>query len=82
MSLVRPGPARRGVLAGLIAAGLTACGRASRGQAAAFEAAPLKSVARFPVGCAAMTQRLADPAYADLLAAQFSQLTPEWEMKM
>jgi len=82
VSLVRPGPARRGVLAGLIAAGLTACGRASRGQAAAFEAAPLKSVARFPVGCAAMTQRLADPAYADLLAAQFSQLTPEWEMKM
>jgi len=79
---VRSRPARRGVLAGLVAAGLTACGRPSRGQPAAFEAAPLKSVANFPVGCAAPTGRLGDPAYADLLAAQFSQLTPEWEMKM
>ena len=29
-----------------------------------------------------MTSQLNDPAYAGLLTAQCSQLTPEWEMKM
>jgi endo-1,4-beta-xylanase len=81
VSLHHPRPARRGVIAGLVAAGLTACGRASRGQPAAA-AAPLKSVAPFPVGCAVTTAHLAEPAYAALFTQQFSQLTPEWEMKM
>jgi endo-1,4-beta-xylanase len=76
------GQARRGVLAGLVAAGLAACGRVSRSQPAPAEVAPLKLVARFPVGCAVTAQHLADPAYVAVLTEQFSQLTPEWEMKM
>jgi endo-1,4-beta-xylanase len=75
-------PARRGVLAGLAAAGLAACGPASRTQAQPGPLPPLKSVARFPVGCAVTAAHLADPAFAALLIRQFSQVTPEWEMKM
>ncbi len=63
---------------------LTACkGRAqedsSRGRG---PPPPLKSLAPFPVGCAVMSTELADPAFAGLVASHFSQLTPEWEMKM
>jgi endo-1,4-beta-xylanase len=35
-----------------------------------------------PVGCSVMTGQIADPAYSGLLTRNFSQLTPEWEMKM
>lgn len=74
--------ARRSLLGAALA--LTACkGRAavepapSRGPAP-----PLKSVASFPVGCCVMTGQLRDPDFASLLTRHFSQLTPEWEMKM
>jgi endo-1,4-beta-xylanase len=82
VSHARRGPARRGVLAGLVAVGLTACGRSSRSQPAIADVGPLKSVAHFPAGCAVTTEHLADPDYVAVLTAQFSQLTPEWEMKM
>ena len=73
---------RRSFLAA--AAALAACkGRAQdAGGASRGPAPPLKSLAPWPVGCAVMTSELAEPAYASLLGRHFSQLTPEWEMKM
>jgi endo-1,4-beta-xylanase len=74
-------PDRRLVLGGALA--MTACkGRAQTPPPAIGPVPPLKSLARFPIGCCAMTGELADPAYADLFLRHFSQLTPEWEMKM
>jgi len=63
---------------------LAACDRAARGQPPARPAAlpPLKAVAPFPVGSSVATDQIADPGFAALFAANFSQLTPEWEMKM
>ena len=74
--------ARRSLLAG--AAALAACrGKAEDAQAQTRgPAPPLKSLAPWPVGCAVMAAELADPGFAQLLARNFSQLTPEWEMKM
>jgi endo-1,4-beta-xylanase len=43
---------------------------------------PLKDAAPFPVGAAISTVGLADPAYRELLLANFSQVTADWEMKM
>jgi len=75
--------ARREVLASLAASALAACGRPSRGQTPApAEVPPLKSLARFPVGCAVSSANLADPTFAALLTRNVSQVTPEWEMKM
>ena len=73
---------RRGFLAA--AAALAACkGRSGDAQAQTRGTAPpLKSLAPWPVGCSVMTSELADPAFASLLTRHFSQLTPEWEMKM
>jgi endo-1,4-beta-xylanase len=82
---VSAAPSRREALVGLAAAGLAACdGRAARSAARRPPAASgaLKDVAPCPVGCAVSTERLRQPAYVDLLTRQFSQLTPEWEMKM
>jgi endo-1,4-beta-xylanase len=39
-------------------------------------------VAPFPVGTCVMTGTEGEPALTDLIAANFSQVTPEWEMKM
>lgn len=43
---------------------------------------PLKQVAPFPLGVCAMTGEFGDADFVSTLAANFSQLTPEWEMKM
>jgi endo-1,4-beta-xylanase len=87
MTSPRPALARRGVLASLAATALTACSRPSQSQTprafdASIDAALLKSVAHFPVGCAVSSGNLPDPAFAALLTRNFSQITPEWEMKM
>ncbi len=72
---------RRAMLASALA--LTACkGRAQEGAPDRGPAPALKSLAPFPIGCTAMTGELDQPAFAGLLARHFSQLTPEWEMKM
>lgn len=42
----------------------------------------LKTLVRFGVGVAVQAGLLADPAYAALVGRHFSQLTPEWELKM
>ena len=62
---------------------LAACGEGARSQPApaAGPLPPLKA-APFPVGACVMTGQLADPAFVRLLTGQFSQVTPEWEMKM
>ena len=44
--------------------------------------APLKSIAPFPIGTCVQAAQLDDPVFAALVAAQVSQLTPEWELKM
>lgn len=69
---------RRAFLASTVA--LAACGNTV--AAPAVSAAPLKSLASFPIGTAAMTGQFADPAWVDLCLTHCSQLTPEWEMKM
>ncbi|WP_374535092.1 endo-1,4-beta-xylanase [Phenylobacterium sp.] len=61
---------------------LGACDRRSAAQAAPADLPPLRTLAGFPVGTCVQAAQLDDPAFAALAAAQVSQLTPEWEMKM
>jgi endo-1,4-beta-xylanase len=77
-------PARRAVLGALPALAISACSRPAVRAAgiAAGPAAPLKSLASFPVGTCVMTSELDDPAFVALALRHFSQVTPEWEMKM
>ena len=70
---------RRSILASALA--LAACNPKAIGQPRQA-LAPLKSVAPFPVGTCIQAAQLDDPAFAALVAAQVSQLTPEWELKM
>lgn len=74
-----PKYARRSILAGAFA--LAACNRKADAQTP-VDIPPLKSVAGFPVGTCVQASQLADPAFANLVATQASQLTAEWEMKM
>ncbi len=46
------------------------------------DAPPLKSLTNAPMGCSTNLVALKDPAYAALLLRNFSQVTPEYEMKM
>ena len=71
---------RRAFLAGSLALG--ACDRRARSQPAPPGLPPLRSLAPFPIGTAVQAAQLADPALAPLIAANASQLTAEWEMKM
>ena len=72
---------RRAFLAAPVA--LAACGPGEAAVAPADRPVqPLKSLAPFPVGAACMTGQLSDPAWVRLASEHFSQLTPEWEMKM
>ena len=77
---------RRSLLAAAPAAlAITACSRDNPAQAQPPSSAnvpPLKQVAPFPVGACVMTSQFADPAFTSVLIPNFSQLTPEWEMKM
>ena len=71
---------RRAALASTLA--LTACGARALGEAPPASLPPLKEVAPFPVGTCIQAAQLDDPGYAGFVAAQVSQLTPEWELKM
>jgi len=78
-------PSRRTMVGGLSALALSACGRqgSSDATAAAWRSArPLKDVASFPIGTCLMTPELQNPAFIDLMLRNFSQITPEFEMKM
>ena len=60
---------------------LAACGRAPA-TAQPVPEPPLKSLAPFRIGTAVRAAELTEPAYGDLVARHFSQITAEWEMKM
>jgi endo-1,4-beta-xylanase len=72
-------PTRRAVVGSALA--LAACGEKAQSQPP-VSIPPLKSIAPFPVGTCVQAGQLDDPAFAGLVAAQVSQLTPEWELKM
>ena len=78
---------RRRLIAGLAAASLApaACNRAEAVAAPASEPSddlpPLKSLAPFPLGVAAMTEQFADPQWDRLVRRHFGRVSPEWEMK-
>lgn len=72
-------PTRRAVVGATLA--LAACGEKAQSEPP-VSILPLKSVAPFPVGTCVQAGQLDDPAFASLVAAQVSQLTPEWELKM
>ena len=61
---------------------LAACSPRARGQTPPISIPPLRTAAPFPIGTCLKTGQLDDPAYAALIVAQVSQLTPEWELKM
>ena len=77
---------RRTLLGALGAGALAACEGRARSQPARRRQQgsppPLRLAAPFPVGACVRTDQLNDPAFAAILAREFSQLTPEWEMKM
>lgn len=73
---------RRSAIASALA--LSACGREAASQPPQPRpvAKPLKASASTPVGACIQHAQIQDPAYADLFVRNYSQLTPEWEMKM
>lgn len=74
---------RRGVLLATLAC--VACGESFTRSADAAGAAlpvPLRRAAPFPVGSILSTEKMKDAAYLEAFQQQFSQFTPEWEMKM
>lgn len=75
-------PSRRALLCALPAALASACDRGRVDAAPVSDVPTLRQAAPFPVGTCVMTPELADPAFVALAARQFSQVTPEWELKM
>jgi endo-1,4-beta-xylanase len=73
-------PSRRQMMALAAASALGACER-PQAQAQSMDVR-LKDVSPFAVGTSVMTDQLDEPAYLALLLRHFSQITPEWEMKM
>ena len=73
---------RRATVGGLTALALAGCERRGSAEAETTGVPPLKAVASFPVGMAAMTAEFADPQWVALATRNFSQITPAWEMKM
>ena len=74
-----PRPHRRAFVASGLA--LAACAPRAESQPP-VAIRPLKAAAPFPVGSCIQAAQLDDPGLAALFAAQVSQLTPEWELKM
>jgi endo-1,4-beta-xylanase len=72
---------RRAALASGLGFALAACSRGPA-DAQSVPAPPLKSLTPFPVGVAVQAGQLQDPAWSNLAATHFGQLTAEWEMKM
>jgi endo-1,4-beta-xylanase len=64
---------------------LGGCGDSAKSQDQPIPSGPapeLRQIAPFPVGVAVSTLDIADPQLAALIARQFSQVTPNWQMKM
>jgi endo-1,4-beta-xylanase len=82
MNLSRP-PRRALLTAGLaLPAALAACRDRAQALPAPVRVPPLKSAAPFPVGAAISVEGLEDAGYQEVLLANFSQVTADWEMKM
>jgi endo-1,4-beta-xylanase len=65
------------------ALGLAACGgRTETATAQPNPPRPLRETARCPIGTCVGTDHIGDPAWVALATRHFSQLTPEFEMKM
>jgi endo-1,4-beta-xylanase len=78
-------PHRRLILQTAMAGAVSACGvRLGHADEAERPRAPpaLKALAPFPVGTCLATSSLADAGEMALVERHFSQITPEWEMKM
>lgn len=75
------GLSRRHLISAASVLSLPACRDAASAQPPGPVPA-LRQIAPFPIGACVMTGLLNEPAYSTLLAGNFSQLTPEWEMKM
>ena len=89
---------RRGLLTGLSAALLCGCSEPTQSRDAVvgtaptaapgpasplpLDAPPLRSCAPFAVGTCVSTGIFSDPPLQALILKHFSQVTPEWEMKM
>jgi endo-1,4-beta-xylanase len=74
---------RRAMLAASATSLLAACGPAlSRTGSAGVAAPSLKALAPFPIGTCVQDLQLIDSDWTTLARRHFSQLTPEWEMKM
>jgi endo-1,4-beta-xylanase len=74
---------RRAVIAALPgAAALSSCKGHAQEPVASTPIPPLKMVAPFPVGTCVQTGQAGDGPLVDLILSNFSQITPEWEMKM
>jgi len=81
--LSRDDPTRRHLIAAAAALPIAACDRSAQSQPASRGPAPsLRAIAPFAVGTCIQTSHIQDPAFTALLTRQFSQITPEWEMKM
>lgn len=74
---------RRRFVGALAAASLApaACNRAEAVAAPTGDLPPLKSLAPFPLGVAAMTEQFDDPVWDRIVRTHFGRVTPEWEMK-
>jgi endo-1,4-beta-xylanase len=76
-------PSRRAVIAALPGAiALSSCKGHAQAPMPSVQIPPLKMVAPFPVGTCFMSGGAGDVALVELIDANFSQITPEWEMKM
>lgn len=71
---------RRALL--LSALSLAACGGSDTSAQPNRPVPPLRNILPFPIGTALMTGQFADAQHAVLTRRHFSQLTPEWELKM
>ena len=70
-----------GAMASVAGAGLLNATMPMQGDAVVEALPPLRAAA-FPVGCCLSTASLDDPTYMRDFVREFSQITPEWEMKM
>lgn len=77
---------RRSILCGATAAGLSpalgACSPLPDATAPELPDVPFKELAPYPLGTSAISVQLDDPQWHRLAQTHFSQITPEWQMKM
>ncbi len=71
-----------GAAPALLLAGCKGRAQARTEAQPALPVPPLKQVSPVPVGACVMSSQFGDPNFVSTLLANFSQVTPEWEMKM